>query len=271
MGIVTEDGRWGNTLKPLKMLRGHPARALGSHRAGHPRSQAPRPRGPPAARVRGPSRQRDERQASPVASPQAALTFSSSVLEAAFLASDFDRVVRTEPQARASQSVPRSAFMAGMSQQRPALGFRGLPGEQGIWSPAAARANPSADWGTCHNRAWVLVALAPGWSPALDRPAGRWPRLLSQPARKGLPSLGPQSCPHCPGPSSCWPSGMLALPSPSRLKTWGRGLFQLRQQQQRLWEKMPMGKNTKLPIGKQRKSKLGKKGPGGGFPSVTCP
>lgn len=172
------------------------------------------------------------RQVSPLASLQTALTFSGSVFEAAFLASDFDRVVCTEPQARASQSVPRSAFMAGMSQQRPMLGFRGLPGEQGTWRPAAAWADPSADWGTCHNRAWVLVALGwaldPAWSPALDRPAGRTPAastggpwLLSQAARKGRPSLGPQSCPHCPRVvSPCWPSGVAGPLSPSRLKTW---------------------------------------------------
>lgn len=58
--------------------------------------------------------------------PQAMLTFSNRVFEAAFLASDFDRVVSTEPQARASQSVVRSAFMAGMSPQGPTSGSGGL-------------------------------------------------------------------------------------------------------------------------------------------------
>lgn len=57
---------------------------------------------------------------------QTTLTFSNRVFEAAFLASDFDRVVWTEPQARASQSVLRSAFMAGMSQRGPTSGSGGL-------------------------------------------------------------------------------------------------------------------------------------------------
>lgn len=44
-------------------------------------------------------------------------TFSNSVFEAAFLASDFDRVVCTEPQARVSQRLRRSISMVSVSHR----------------------------------------------------------------------------------------------------------------------------------------------------------
>lgn len=55
------------------------------------------------------------------------------------MASDFDSVACTELQARASQSVPRSARMLGGSQEGPTSGSRGLRKIEAVEALAGGR------------------------------------------------------------------------------------------------------------------------------------
>lgn len=127
------------------------------------------------------------------------------------MASDFDKVVWTEPQARASQSVLTSAFMAGMSQRGPASGSRGLQasGAHGDHRPHGALAitgprSSCTGLGTSPSGRGPASSTAEPWLP------------VSQPERGFLPlarELSPLPQGHL---GNCWLSPAPSNPQKSQ-------------------------------------------------------
>lgn len=167
LDIVTEDGQvWPGTPEaPTPKATSSDAiqqECQGGTRSAAQGGQPPQPPGSEPHGHMAPAGRTEAQWVSPAASPQTTLTFSNRVFEAAFLASDFDKVVWTEPQARVSHSVLTSAFMVGMSQQGPASGSGGLQASRahGDHRPHGVA---SAHCGTGHHRAEVFVYWAGHW------------------------------------------------------------------------------------------------------------
>lgn len=200
------------------------------HQAG-PGGRTPQPPGPQAAWAQGPSRQ---------AGRPVPLTFSSSVFEAAFLASDFDRVVCTEPQARASQSTWRTAFMVGTSQWVQPQGPGGCRQSRAREDHQQREACPlptrglvliGSSWHQPQDRA-VPWTSSDGCSPASST-AGLLVSLTD--SQKGLPASGQR--PYHPHPPAL-PQGHLGecwLAPPHQTTGW-RASLQMTEPQKGLEE-----------------------------------